>query len=327
MTSAIDERAGAAAAAEADAWDERGPRAGVGPLDPAWVAEQLPARPDSAHKGTFGRVLIVAGSTRYPGAGMLTGLGAARAGAGLVCLAAPESLQRQLAASIPELAWLPLPEEAPGVSAPGGWRRIAEEADRYDAIVVGPGLGNLATTRRRARRLLKELVRPLVVDADGLNALAEDAHWWTGLRGPAVLTPHPGEFARLARVPLDVITDSDDARLDLAEQAAAAWDRVVVLKGARTVVAAPDGRVRVSHVATPALATAGSGDVLAGAIGALVAAGLEPFTAACCGVAVHAAAGQICEERIGRVGVLASDIAATLPAAVTSVRASAGQGQ
>ena len=300
---------------------EAAPVGGVEPLDPAWVADQLPERPDNAHKGTFGRVLVVAGSPRFPGAVMLTALGAARAGAGLVCLAVPESLQRQLSASIPEFVWLPLSEEASGVSAPGGWRRIAEEADGYDAVVVGPGLGDLATTRRRSRRLLGEVSRPLVVDADGLNALAEESGWWGGLRAPAVLTPHPGEFARLARVPLDVVADNDDTRVDLAEQAAAAWGRVVVLKGARTVVAAPDGQVRVSHVASPALATAGTGDVLAGAIGAFLAAGLDPFAAACCGVAAHAAAGLICEERIGRTGVMASDVAATLPAALNALRA------
>ncbi|MDQ3880535.1 MAG: NAD(P)H-hydrate dehydratase [Chloroflexota bacterium] len=300
--------------------DDERPVTPFEPLDPAWVALELPDRPDDAHKGTFGRVLVVAGSTRYPGAAMLTALGAARAGAGLVCLAVPESLQRQLASSIPELVWLPLPEEAPGVSAPGAWRRIAEEADGYDVVVAGPGLGDLATTRRRARRLLSDLTWPLVIDADGLNALAEDARWWNELRAPSVLTPHPGEFARLARIPLDVVAGGDDTRVDLAVQAATAWGRVVVLKGARTVVAAPDGRVRVSQVATPALATAGSGDVLAGAIGALLARGLDPFVAACCGVAVHACAGLLCERRIGRSGVLASDIAGVLPEAVTTLR-------
>ena len=287
------------------------------------MAARLPERPDRAHKGTFGRVLVVAGSTRYPGAALLTGLGAARMGAGLVCLAAPESLQRQLIAAVPELIWLPLPEEAPAVSAPGAWRRITEEADRYDAVVVGPGLGDLPSTRRRARRLLAELTQPVVVDADGLNALAEDPEWWASVRAPAVLTPHPGEISRLAAVPLAEIPDSDEGRIEVAAEAATAWRQVVVLKGAHSVVAAPDGRVAVSPVATPALSTAGSGDVLAGAIGALLAGGLEPFAAAACGMAVHAWAGEICEQRIGRSGVLASDVAAALPGAVTSVRAPA----
>ena len=295
--------------------------AGYPPIDLRWVAEQLPDRPHDAHKGTFGRVLVVAGSTRYPGAALLAGIGAARMGAGLVCLAAPESLQRQLVGAVPELVWLPLPEEAPAVSAPGAWRRIADEADRYDAVVLGPGLGDHPATLRRARRLLADLTRPVVVDADALNGLAEDAEWWNGVRPPAVLTPHPGEFARLAGVPGEPMGTSDADRAGVARRAAELWRQVVVLKGAHTVVAAPDGRVNVSTVATPALATAGTGDVLAGAIGALLARGMEPFTAAACGVAVHACAGTICEERIGRAGVLASDVAAALPAALRAITA------
>ena len=284
-------------------------------LDDSWVADHLPQRPDRAHKGTFGKLLVLAGSLEYPGAALLAGLGAARMGAGLVCVAVPETLQRQLIGAVPELVWLPLAEEAPGVAGPGGWRRVAAEAGRYDAMVVGPGLGRHPTTLRRVRRLVADVRLPLVIDADGLNALAEADEWWRELQAPAVLTPHAAEFARLARTP-GLVEDDDVARAKAAADASMRWGQVVVLKGAHSVVAAPDGRVVAGRAATPALATAGTGDVLAGVVGALLAAGLEPFAATACAVAVHGCAGLICEDRIGRAGVLATDVAGSIPEAI-----------
>ncbi|HET9879943.1 MAG TPA: NAD(P)H-hydrate dehydratase [Candidatus Limnocylindria bacterium] len=286
-----------------------------------WVAERLPERPAHAHKGTFGRVLVVAGSRQYAGAALLAGLGAARAGAGLISLATSESVGLALLGQVPELTMLLLDEEAPGLVAPGGWRRLASEVPTYDAMVVGPGLGRQPATWRRLRGLLGSLDVPTVVDADGLNALAEQDSWWRSLPPSTVLTPHPGEFARLARRRADdPLPDTDAARAEAARAAAVLWKRVLVLKGANTVVADADGNLRRSDIATPALATAGSGDVLAGVIGAFLAAGLEPFAAACCGVAVHGAAGLLAEDRIGRAGVMASDIAGLLPAAIEQLR-------
>ncbi len=281
-----------------------------------WVSAHLPARPSHAHKGTFGRLLVVAGSLEYAGAALLCGLGAARTGTGLVCLAGPEAVIARLVGLVPELVSMPLAEEARGLIAPAGWRRLAAESTAYDALVVGPGLGRQSGTLRRTRGLIGELRRPAVIDADGLNALADADRWWRSLAAPLVLTPHPGEFARLTRGPAPA--DDDDARAEAARDAAAQWGQVVVLKGANTVIAAPDGQLLTSGVATPALATAGSGDVLAGAIGALLAAGVEPFAAAACGVALHAAAGLLAEERIGRAGVMAHDVAHLLPVAARS---------
>lgn len=287
-----------------------------------WVAERLPERPAHAHKGTFGRVLIVAGSRQYAGAALLAGLGAARAGAGLVSVATSESVGVALLGRIPELTMLLLDEEAPGLVAPGGWRRLAAEAPTYDAVVIGPGLGRQPATWRRVRGLLAALDTPAVVDADGLNALAEQETWWRAVPERLVLTPHPGEFARLTRRrPNDPLPDDDAQRAGAAREAALLWQRVVVLKGANTVVADREGSLRRADIATPALATAGSGDVLAGVIGAFLAAGLDPFVAACCGVAVHGAAGLLAEDRIGRAGVMASDVAGLLPAALEQLRA------
>jgi len=296
----------------------------VSALSPAWAAAHLPLRPARAHKGTFGRVLVVAGSMEYAGAAMLAGRGAARAGAGVVCLATPESVGARLLGAAPELTAMLLDEEAPGLIGPAGWRRVATEARSFDALVVGPGLGRHPATQRRVRGFLHELRHPLVVDADGLNALAGEDGWWRPLTAPTVLTPHPGEFARLLRRSLDdSLSDDDDARVAAASSAASEWGQVVVLKGARTVVAGPDGTVLQSEVATPSLATAGSGDVLAGVIGALLAAGCTPLFAAGCGVAMHGTAGLLAQERIGRSGVIAGDIASLLPEAAERIRRSA----
>jgi ADP-dependent NAD(P)H-hydrate dehydratase / NAD(P)H-hydrate epimerase len=289
-------------------------------LTQQWVAKRLPLRGADAHKGTFGRVLVVAGSMEFAGAALLAGLGAARAGAGLVCLATPESVGTRLLGEIPELTAMLLGEEAPGLIGPAGWRRVGTEATEYDAIVVGPGLGQHPATQRRVRGFIADLRRPMVIDADALNALATEERWWRAITAPAVLTPHPVEFSRLLRQQPDASPAGDEARLEAANRAALTWSKTVVLKGARTVVAAPDGALVRSDVATPSLATAGSGDVLAGAIGAFLAAGCAPLDAAGCGVAVHGAAGLLAEDRIGSAGVMARDIAALLPEAMRQLR-------
>jgi NAD(P)H-hydrate epimerase len=218
-----------------------------------------------------------------------------------------------------------LPEEAVGLVAPAGWRQLTAAAGQYDAVVVGPGLGRHAATLRRTAHFLGEVRRPVVVDADGLTALAGRDRWWRTISSPAVLSPHPGEFARLVAGGEAPPGDDDEAREVAAGEAARLWEHVVVLKGANTVVAAPDGTLLRSAVATPALATAGSGDVLAGAIGAMLAAGLAPIDAAGVSVAVHAAAGLLAEQRIGLAGVLASDIAGLLPEAMTVLRSGRDQ--
>ena len=290
-------------------------------LTQGWVAKRLPERPARAHKGSFGRLLIVAGSLEYAGAALLTGLGAIRAGVGLACLATPEAVGTRLMGLVPELTSMLLVEEAAGLIAPAGWRQLATEAGGYQAFVIGPGLGRQPATLRRARNFIGELRLPAVVDADGLTALAEVQKWWQPLRAPLVLTPHAGEFARLMRMaPGESLADDDAQRAEAARDAATRWGQIVVLKGAHTVIASPTGDLLRSDIATPALATAGSGDVLAGAIGAFLAAGMDPFEAAGCGVAVHGAAGLLAEDRIGQSGVVARDIANLLPTAMQQLR-------
>ena len=292
------------------------------PITQRRVARDLPLRRERAHKGDFGRVLVVAGSIDFAGAAVLAALGAMRAGAGVVRVATAESVAAPHATSVPELTWMSLDEEAPGLIAPGGWRRVTTEASSFDALVVGPGLGSQPATLRRTRQLLTSVRVPAVIDADALNALADGGRWWQSMAARHVLTPHPGEFARLTGAPPPDAGD-DVARADAAAAAALRWDQVVVLKGAHTVVADPGGETLASAIATPALATAGSGDVLAGAIGAFLASGATAMAAATCGVAVHGAAGLMAAERIGTTGTMARDIATLLPRAIAQLRGDA----
>jgi NAD(P)H-hydrate epimerase len=275
----------------------------------------LPERPTRGHKGTFGKLLVIAGSLDYAGAALLTCRAAARAGAGLVTLAVPESLQPLFAAKVVEATTLALPEDE--VESLDPELALAAILDHeHDAIAVGPGLRPGLATTEFVRLLLEppgEKPPPLVLDAEALRSMATLDHWWEGSR-PAVLTPHPGEFARLRsgagvepEKDGDLMAD-DAARASAAGDAATTWGEVVVLKGARTVVAAPDGSVAVAPFENPALASGGTGDVLTGVIGALLAQGLAPFDAARLGVYLHGLAGDSIRDRFGDSGLIASDL-------------------
>ena len=281
----------------------------------------LPARPSDAHKGTFGRVLVIAGSSRYPGAAVLAARGAYRAGAGLVTIAAPESIALHLFSAVPEATLLPLPEHDPGViSGFAAWETVRDELSSVDAVVLGCGFGQHDHSGVFVRNLLisEEVaaVNGIVVDADGLNLLAADMSVLPNAVAPVVLTPHPGEMGRLTGLSNDEVQQQ---RLTLARDCAAEWNCHVVLKGANTVVATPDNRARVSEVAQPALATAGTGDVLSGAIGALLAQGLSPFDAATLGVYLHGDAGNRAARVRGTIGVMAGDVADQLAMASRSL--------
>ena len=281
----------------------------------------LPARPSDAHKGTFGRVLVIAGSSRYPGAAVLAARGAYRAGAGLVTIAAPESIALHLFSAVPEATLLPLPEHDPGViSGFAAWEMVRDELSSVDAVVLGCGFGQHDHSGVFVRNLLisEEVaaVNGIVIDADGLNLLAADMSVLKSAVAPVVLTPHPGEMGRLTGLSNDEVQQQ---RLTLARDCAAEWNCHVVLKGANTVVATPDNRARVSEVAQPALATAGTGDVLSGAIGALLAQGLAPFDAATLGVYLHGDAGNRAARVRGTIGVMAGDVADQLAMASRSL--------
>jgi NAD(P)H-hydrate epimerase len=295
-------------------------------LDDRAAAALLPERPARGHKGTFGKVLVIAGSLDYAGAALLVCRAAGRAGAGLVTLAVPESLQPLFAAKVVEATTMALPEDdVEEVDPEPAIARILDH--EHDAIVLGPGLRPGLATTELVRRLLAvpdddASPAPMVLDAEALRSMATLGEWWSGTVRPCVLTPHPGEFARLragAGVEPDVDGDlsaDDDARRAAARAAAQAWGQVVVLKGAKTVVAEPDGTVAVAPFENPALASGGTGDVLAGVIAGLLAQGLRPGPAARLGVYLHGTAGDMVRERLGDAGLLASD----LPDAVPLVR-------
>ena len=283
-----------------------------------WTRATLPARPLSGHKGTFGKVLIVAGSRNYVGAAYLAATAAGRVGAGLVTLAIPESLQMAVASKAVEPTYLLLPEALPGIPHPDSDDVVAEQAVGYDALLIGPGMGQADATREMLRGLLyhADSLPPLVIDADGLNFLSRTDCWWERTAGEIVLTPHPGEMARLTGHSTEHIQQN---RVEVAVESAMKWNTVVVLKGAFTIVVYPDGRSMLSPFANPAMATAGTGDVLAGAIAGLLAQGLPLKDAAALGVYLHGLAGQRANAEFGDTGMLASDLLPELPKAIKAL--------
>ncbi len=298
-------------------------------VTPEMVRAWLPTRPPDAHKGTFGRALIVAGSSNYTGAARLAGAAAVRAGAGLVTVALPAPIHPAVAAGLAEATYLLLPHEL-GVIAEPAVEVLAEEVERYDAMLVGPGLGReretvgflealLERERRPVGFLRKERpaaralsLPPLVVDADGLNILSEWEGWPQRLPPGTILTPHPGEMARLTG---RAVSEIQAERVETARHYAQAWGHVVLLKGAYTVVAAPDGRAVLEPFANPGLATGGTGDVLAGIVVALRAQGLDPFEAAAAGAYLHGLAGELARAELGEAGMGAGDLLQFLPQA------------
>lgn len=290
-------------------------------LTSRWVRANLPVRPEDANKGTFGKVLVVGGSRRYIGAVQLAATAAYRAGVGLVTVAAPEHLVDRIAGSLPEATWLPQSSTDDG-SLPGETaKRLRNEWPGFRAAVIGPGLGDTPETRALVWAVLPDLAdleTGAVIDADALNALASMPGGTERVPSTAVLTPHPGELARLMDT---TVADIQARRLEVAGLAAGKFGCTVVLKGAHSVIASADGRVSLSPFANPLLATAGSGDVLSGMIAGYLAQGIAPFEAACLGVYLHGAAGEVLREELGSAGLLAGEIARALPRAVKDIAA------
>ena len=304
--------------------------------DEMLVSGLLPERPLDAHKGTFGTALIAAGSSNYTGAALLSGEAAYRVGAGLVTMAIPAMLHSALAGLLPEATWSLLPHER-GVIAREAAEVLKKNFERASALLVGPGFGTEETTQEFMRNLLTKettpkksagrigflqeqgdkkeasagFLPPMVIDADGLKLLAKIENWHKLLPSPAVLTPHPGEMAVLTGLTTEEIQND---RINIATKYTQEWGHVVVLKGAFTVIAAPNGDATVIPVASPALARAGTGDVLAGLIVGLMAQGLDAYDSAVAGAWVHAQAGLIAADAYGSTAsVLAGDVLEAVP--------------
>lgn len=316
---------------------------------PGAVRARLPARPRDSNKGTFGKAMLACGSLEFTGAPRLAAAAAGRVGAGLVTLATPRTIYPIVSASLNEATYLPLPD-AGGAWSPLAVDPLVEHLRVYQALLVGCGFGRARSTRQFVARLFglgraarqknqraraDTLLPPLVIDADALNALADLKEWWKTRRitTPPVLTPHPGEMARLVGSTVQAVQED---RAGFATRYAKEWNAIVVLKGAFTVIAAPDGKAWLVPFATPALATAGTGDVLAGAIVGLLAqkraaslksgrvgaeaAMQDALDAALVGAYIHALAGEIAGGEIGAAGVVAGDLVPRLPEAIRRVR-------
>lgn len=299
----------------------------------------LPERPVDAHKGTFGTALIIAGSLNYTGAALLSGMAAYRSGAGLVTMAVPSPLHAALAGQFPEATWILLPDEM-GVISKDAARVVQQSLSRATAILIGPGFGLEDPTKEFIQELLSSSGhinsgdmgfihkagsskidqisdKPIVIDADGLKLLSKIINWSGVLPPGSILTPHPGEMSVLTGLSTDQIqTNRVEVALDFSRK----WGHIVVLKGAYTIIASPDGRLAVVPIASSALARAGTGDVLAGLIVGLRAQGMNAFKAACAGAWIHANAGVLAAERIGNTAsVIAGDVLSSVPAVISSL--------
>jgi NAD(P)H-hydrate epimerase len=283
-----------------------------------WAKTVIPKRPVHANKGSFGKALVMAGSINYTGAAYLACTGAIRVGAGLVTLATASSLHPILASKLTEVTHLPLPESAPGMISPAAEEIIRPQFRQYDTLLAGCGLGQGKPVKDLLTSLLFQKDAPrLVIDADGLNILSGIPDWWRQIPDDAILTPHPGELSRMSGLS---IAEIQAKRLDTARECSGKWRKTVVLKGAYTIIAAPDGRCRISQFSNPGLASAGTGDVLAGTIAGLLAQGLTYFEAASLGVYLHAKAGEIVRDRLGDTGMIATDLLPEIPVVIKRIK-------
>lgn len=280
------------------------------------VAGWLPPRRPAAHKGDCGRVLVVAGSKGMTGAACLAAEGAARAGAGLVTLAVPEGLQKLVAAKLTEVMTVGLPATPQQTLKSEAGAEVLSLAERMDVLALGPGLTTHPETMAFVRELLPSLNVPCVLDADGLNCLAGQADLFRAVTVPLVITPHPGELARLTGQTVAAIQEN---RVGIAEQMAKDWGVVVLLKGAATVIASPEGTVYINSTGNPGMATGGSGDVLTGVIAGLLAQGLDAFSGAAAGAFLHGRAGDLAAKQKGIRGLLARDVLVCIPEALKEV--------
>ncbi len=288
----------------------------LGVLDASDVRSAFAARPPAAHKGTFGHVLVIAGSPGKTGAATMAGLAALRVGCGLVTIGVPERVQPIVAAQVTEAMTAALRDTQDGCLSLAAREQIETLAEGKQAVAIGPGLGTDPETRALVQHLVCTLSVPMVIDADGLNALSGDVDLAANAPSPRILTPHPGECARLLNLEMkDVLRD----RVHLTRDTAVRSRATLVFKMAGTLVADAQGLVTVNPTGNPGMATGGSGDVLTGIIAGLLAQGASTELAARAGVFVHGMAGDEAAEAAGEMGLIAGDIIQALPRAITRI--------
>jgi hydroxyethylthiazole kinase-like uncharacterized protein yjeF len=284
---------------------------------PLAAGRALPARPVDGHKGRFGHVLLVAGSAGKTGAAALSATAAGRAGAGLVTLACPASLNPILEVKCTEAMTAPLADTTAGELSAAAEHAVLALAAERDVVAMGPGVGRSEETQALMRGLARRIERPLVIDADGLFAFADDPSALKARRAPTILTPHPGEAARLLGRSAGAVNRD---RVGTARELARMTGAVVILKGAGTVSADPDGRIVVNPTGGSYLATGGTGDVLTGVVAAFLAQGQAALESAAAAAYLHGASADRLVTRMGRAGLLAEDVAHELPAAAEALR-------
>jgi len=321
---------GADRAGEVEVVDIGMPRALTGDDSIPWnyvgsglAGEMVAARGGDAHKGSCGHLLVIAGSPGKTGAAVLTAMGGLRSGAGLVTLGVPESVHGIAEEKTTEVMTAPLPECSSGTVAGEAFAAVKELIEGKGAVVFGPGLGATGEVRHILKGLIEESTVPLVIDADGLNVLAGHLRMLKGARAPLILTPHPGEMARLIGSEAARVQEN---RVAVASDFAKKHKVTVVLKGARTVTAFADGRVFINSTGNPGMATAGTGDLLAGIMGGLIVQGATPPDAAVAAVYLHGRAGDSVAAKRGEIGMVATDMLEEVPSALSALGRASGRG-
>lgn len=269
-------------------------------------------RPDNANKGTLGSLLCICGSYGMAGAAIMAGKAALRCGIGLLKIAVPKSIYPVCASNILESVYYPLEETDKGVISANNIDFLLSACKKSSAVLIGCGISVDDDTKELVKAIITNCTAPLVIDADALNCICDEPQILKNIKAAAIITPHPGEMARLLHtVPKEINSDRENTAIDFAKK----YGVVTVLKGAGTIIAAPDGTAFINHTGNSGMATGGSGDVLAGIIGSLLAQGATPVNAAAAGVFLHGTAGDLAAERFGKISMLPTDMIELLPIA------------
>lgn len=269
-------------------------------------------RPDDSNKGTLGSLLCICGSYGMAGAAIMAGKAALRCGIGLLKIAVPKSIYPVCATNILESVYYPLEETSNGVISSKNTDFLLEMCEKSSAVVIGCGLSVCDDTKNLVQSVITNCKKPLVIDADALNCICNKPEILKNLKAPAIITPHPGEMARLLHsTPKTVNSSRENTAINFAKK----FGVVTVLKGAGTIIASPDGEVYINHTGNSGMATGGSGDVLSGIIGSLLAQGASPINAAAAGVFLHGTIGDLAAEKLGKISMLPTDMIDMIPTA------------